>query len=39
MQGDYKKAEEYMKKLAGANPDDIDIKADLGDLFVAQKEF
>ncbi len=39
MQGDYKKAEEYMKKLAGTNPDDIDIKADLGDLFAAQKNY
>ncbi len=37
LQGDYRKAEDNMKKLVAAHPDDLDIRADFGDLFVAEK--
>lgn len=39
MQGNYSRAEDHMKKLAGLHPDDIDIKSDLGDFFLARKDF
>jgi len=37
--GDYRKAEEQIRKNMEDNPDDLDTKADLGDLFMAMKEY
>ena len=39
LKGDNRKAESHMKRALEENPDDLDAKADLGDLYVTMQKY